>query len=359
MRKYVNLSICLLLAVMFTNRLSAQRFQAIHNSADPQLAVMDLYILYAGNLLDKVEDIPFRSAAPYITIPLPGLPLDFGIAPGNSTSVSDTVKSFRQTFASGETYVGMINGVIDPGQFAPNPDGRDIALDAFINENARETSTVAGEVQFFFVHGVTDVPTVDVVVRGGSQLIDNAAYGEISGYVSLTPNSYVFDLTDESGANTLISFDVDLSGYADSALVVYLSGFREPSQNQNGEGWGLFGASPGGTDIQFPEVPTGLRSVSANQKISGYRLKQNYPNPFNSTTVIRYQLAVDSQVELAIYNLLGQQIRTLVNATQPAGTHRVHWDGRDSQGNQVSNGLYFYRLQAGPVSQSRQMLLLK
>ena len=77
-----------------------------------------------------------------------------------------------------------------------------------------------------------------------------------------------------------------------------------------------------------------------------FGLDQNTPNPFNPSTTIRYTLSGASQVNLAIYNVLGQQVRVLVNSAQAVGVHQVVWDGRDAFGRGVSTGLYLYRLQA-------------
>ncbi len=88
-------------------------------------------------------------------------------------------------------------------------------------------------------------------------------------------------------------------------------------------------------------------------------LYPNYPNPFNPSTSIRYRLKSPSQVDLAVYNLKGQLVKTLVHAENPAAEHTVLWDGRDDQGKEVSSGVYFYRLQAGSEAHTRKMLLLK
>jgi flagellar hook assembly protein FlgD len=88
-------------------------------------------------------------------------------------------------------------------------------------------------------------------------------------------------------------------------------------------------------------------------------LHQNYPNPFNPTTTINYDLPEQAQVTLSIYNLLGKQIKTLVNQSQDAGNKIAMWDGTDDLGRQVSAGVYLYQIQAGEFSQTRKMLLLK
>jgi hypothetical protein len=89
-------------------------------------------------------------------------------------------------------------------------------------------------------------------------------------------------------------------------------------------------------------------------------LLQNHPNPFNPTTTIPYELAVAGRVEIAVYDVPGSLVRTLVSDEKPVGRHAATWDGRDGRGNQVHTGVYFYRMTApGYASQARKMLLLK
>ncbi|NIM99565.1 MAG: T9SS type A sorting domain-containing protein, partial [candidate division Zixibacteria bacterium] len=91
-------------------------------------------------------------------------------------------------------------------------------------------------------------------------------------------------------------------------------------------------------------------------------LGQNYPNPFNPATSIQY--TVDSrhktlQTTLKIYNIKGQMVKTLVDEETIPGTHSVMWDGKDQEGNEVSSGIYFYRLKVGDQSEVKKMVLLK
>ena len=90
-----------------------------------------------------------------------------------------------------------------------------------------------------------------------------------------------------------------------------------------------------------------------------YRLDQNMPNPFNPSTAIGYQLPEAGQVRLAIYNLLGQEVRVLVNERRDAGSFSATWDGTDALGRRVASGIYLYRIQAGSFSATKRMLLLK
>lgn len=93
--------------------------------------------------------------------------------------------------------------------------------------------------------------------------------------------------------------------------------------------------------------------------VSDFRLEQNYPNPFNPTTTISYHLAETVDVELNIYNLSGQRIRTLLSGRKEAGSHSLAWDGKNDVGDEVASGLYLYKLRAGEFFQSHKMILIR
>ena len=95
------------------------------------------------------------------------------------------------------------------------------------------------------------------------------------------------------------------------------------------------------------------------ERLDNCGLFQNYPNPFNPQTEIAYTLPEGSYVKLEIYNLLGQKVKVLVDEYQSAGTKKVVWDGRNENGEKVSSGIYFYRLDAGNYVQTKKMSLLK
>jgi hypothetical protein len=91
----------------------------------------------------------------------------------------------------------------------------------------------------------------------------------------------------------------------------------------------------------------------------GFTLFQNQPNPFNPETQISYFLPQDCQVRLTIYNLLGQRVKTLYEGHQGAGIQTLTWDGTNDQGQKLSSGIYFYRLQAEQFQQTKKMVLMK
>ena len=92
---------------------------------------------------------------------------------------------------------------------------------------------------------------------------------------------------------------------------------------------------------------------------ASFELGQNYPNPFNPTTTIEYRMAETAHVSIKVYNMLGQVVKTLVNGTMPAGTHRVDWNATDDSGTAVSTGVYMYRMEAGGQTAARTLVLMK
>jgi hypothetical protein len=101
------------------------------------------------------------------------------------------------------------------------------------------------------------------------------------------------------------------------------------------------------TDVEDESLPT------------EYSIFQNYPNPFNPSTIISYALPKSSFVTLKIYDMLGREVKTLVNSEQSAGILNIQWNGDNNFGSKVSTGAYIYMIQAGDFFQARKMILLK
>jgi PKD repeat protein len=98
----------------------------------------------------------------------------------------------------------------------------------------------------------------------------------------------------------------------------------------------------------------GQPGVLAAVRPEEYALDQNYPNPFNPTTTLSFKLPEASQVELVVFNIVGQKVATLASGYFEAGEHSVKWDARGN-----ASGVYFYRIQAGPMVETKRMMLLK
>ncbi len=108
----------------------------------------------------------------------------------------------------------------------------------------------------------------------------------------------------------------------------------------------------------YMDVSTGVENKPASTP-KEFSLSQNYPNPFNPITLINYGLPRVSNVELTVYNLSGQKVKTLLSKKQNAGTYQIQWDGTNGEGVQVSSGMYLYHLRAGSFSKIRKMVLLR
>ena len=106
-------------------------------------------------------------------------------------------------------------------------------------------------------------------------------------------------------------------------------------------------------------VGSGVLGIEAEVLPIEFALHQNFPNPFNPVTTLRYDLPEQANVNIIIYDMLGRQVRTLVNQTQDAGFKSVIWDATNDFGKQVSAGVYIYQIQAGEFVQTRKMVLLK
>ncbi len=324
------------------------RLQVIHNAADKAASSVDIYL--NGNLL--LDDFGFREATPFINAPA-GVLLNIGVAPPTSSSASDTLKNFQVTLNAGGTYVAFANGVLDPGMYASNPDGKSTAFTLFVKDMAREAAQDTSKVEFFVLHGSTDAPTVDIIARGVATLVDNASYGDITDYLAVPASSYTLDITPGDDNNTIVtSITADLTGLAGGTAAVFASGFLDPSSNQNGSGFGVFAALANGTVVQFG----GLTDVKTSEvkTPSNFNLAQNFPNPFNPSTKIEFSLPVKQEVSLKVFNLLGQEIATLLNKEMNEGTYNLNFDASS-----LSSGVYLYQLRAGNFVQTKKMTLLK
>ena len=117
--------------------------------------------------------------------------------------------------------------------------------------------------------------------------------------------------------------------------------------------WQLMDPTPGATNTQ---------ELSLNDNIvipSRYTLHQNYPNPFNPVTTLRYDLPENGLVNITIYDMLGRQVKTLINQTQDAGYRSIIWNATNDYDKPVSAGIYLYQIQAGEYISTKKMVLLK
>ncbi len=107
------------------------------------------------------------------------------------------------------------------------------------------------------------------------------------------------------------------------------------------------GAPPVSVETEDPLIP------------DEFIVRQNYPNPFNPATQISYALPKAQKVEVVVYNVFGQEVRTLISEYQGPGNHSLVWDGTDNGGERASSGVYYYRVTAGKYKVTKKMILMK
>ncbi|RMG58637.1 MAG: DUF4397 domain-containing protein, partial [Bacteroidetes bacterium] len=238
------------------------RAQVVHNSADPAAALVDVYINALADTI-KLDDFAFRSATPFVDLPT-GYPIEIVIAGPTSTDITDqVVATIPATFADGERYNVVASGVLDPTQFAANPDGAGIGFALLVSAGAQEAA-IGSNVDLRVMHGATDAPTVGVNANGGA-VVPAAPYGAFTGYLPVPAAEYRIDVTAANDPATVLApFYVDASALGGGAGFVFASGFLDPAANQNGEAFGLFVAFADGTVAPLTAVGNARAQVIHN-----------------------------------------------------------------------------------------------
>ncbi|MCW5924517.1 MAG: DUF4397 domain-containing protein [Saprospiraceae bacterium] len=246
MKHLINTLLALLLSVVAAQAQFAN-LQVIHNSPDPEV---DVYV--NGTL--TLNDFAFRTATPFIPLPT-GVPLMVSVAPGNSSSVGDAFFSTTLTLEDGKTYAvtasGIAGNVVTP-------------FTLLVDDNARQNAVNPAKVAVNVLHGAPDAPAVDVVVRTGSKIVSNIAYGEFTPYLEFDPGVYYLDVKPAGGSAIVGTFRADLTGLAGNAARVFASGLLGGSP-----GFGLWAALPNGVTVELPSSPVARVQVIHNSPDQG------------------------------------------------------------------------------------------
>ena len=217
------------------------RVQVIHNSPEPTVDV------YAGSIR-LIDNFVFRTATPFIDVPA-DREFAIGVAGENSSTAADAIASFPVTLAAGGAYTVFAGGIVGNAQTP-------FTLYAF--DGALETGT-AGNVAVAVFHGSPGAPAVDVAERLAGSLVEDLAFGEKTGYLSLPAANYVLDVRAAGTTPIVASFQADLSGLGGGAATVFASGLLGGTP-----GFGLFAALPNGTVVELPAVQLARLQVIHN-----------------------------------------------------------------------------------------------
>ena len=197
------------------------------------------------------------------------------------------------------------------------------------------TEIVITEVSYRLAAGGEDKRSVRFVATITSEQVASALPGDFNADGSVDFSDFFLFADNFGGSDPF--YDLDSSGSVDfSDFFIFADNF--------------------GTEAQAKLIALAQQHIGLP---TSRRLDQNFPNPFNSLTAIPYHLTVDGQVQVRIYDLTGQRLRTLVNGFRERGSHRVIWDGLDDSGSPVATGMYISGLSAGGELRTRKMLLVQ
>jgi hypothetical protein len=210
-----------------------------------------------------------------------------------------------------------------------------------------------------------------VVVPTTDQSVVVPLVGGPKNGVGLTTGSADFSWVIPAKVSDTLTYQLQFSNNSDMSDSTVISGIKSPSQIVNSlvsnkvYYWRVRSVNVKGQTSAYSSIGQfSVKSVTAVSKNGGnipktFAVSQNYPNPFNPSTVINYALPKSSLVTIKIYNVLGQEVKTLVNSQLQAGNYMVQWNGDNNFGHTVSSGVYIYRVVAGEYVKTMKMMLLK
>jgi Secretion system C-terminal sorting domain/Domain of unknown function (DUF4397) len=316
--------------------------QVAHNCAAPGADSVDVYV-------DGAKAIPnfkFRTATPFIQL-LAGVNHTVAVAPANSTSVSQAIAVFDSiNLAANANYVVVASGVVGNG-FAANPSGKSTAFTLDVIPSAQTSAANSSNVDLAIFHGATDAPAVSVAVQGGGTLVQGLQYSQATAYVSVPAGSYVINVEDSSESAVIASYTANVTSLADSAGVVYASGFLNPANNNNGPAFGLYLSLPSGGPFIPLALYTGIEQLANNVNL------QLYPNPASNQITARFSLTGTKRVVIDITDLSGQVVAEVENATL-SGNQQIAVNTTN-----LSDGMYFLRINDGENLSVNKFLLVR
>jgi Domain of unknown function (DUF4397)/Secretion system C-terminal sorting domain len=317
--------------------------QLVHNSPDPAVAVVDVYI--NDNL--ELDNVPFRTATPYLDL-IAGYPHRIGLAFANSASSTDVIGEFTDVVFEADTkYNVSVNGVLDPNAFV------DVSSSLVgITVTPAQTEAPTGQFSTAVVHGSPDAPTVDVFVQGVAlPLVDDISFSENTPFITVPAIEYILDIRPADDNTVLVaSYKAPLNALPVSAAVVYASGFLNAA-NQTGETnkFGLWVAIPsGGPLIPLEDVTVGTDDLLVQAQVKAW------PNPTNSAYFVEYNLPEAGNLTFTLTDTRGVEMQRISYANAPAGTQVERFDF-----SQLPEGVYMLRITSAQAQGTLPVVLTR
>ena len=320
-----------------------------------------------GNLIvaDAYEGLLSIDVAGNITI----LSTEFGGVPFLLTDDLDIASNGIIYFSDASSVNNLENSSNDWGQ----PNGRLLAYDPSTNE------TILLLDGLYFANGVALGPNEKFV------LVNETSLGQIRRYWLSGPNAGQTETFSNIYENLGWVFPDNITFNGDSIFwcatfngpvlaidttgnIIYQLNFDDSLLNENTSVIQydniLYLGSLHEPHIGIIQIPEEILLSTKEDEFktlnpSIYNVSQNYPNPFNPITNIRYDLPEATNVNIAIYDMMGRQVKNLINTNQNSGYKSIIWNGTNDNGEMVSGGMYFYSIKTNTISQTRKMILLK
>lgn len=339
----------------------------------PDTNVIDSPIIFAGARGEIFQSTNYGASWTLIRRPMPVFSIMSGII-GAYSSGTDSSLLFEETITVFDSLTYDIDFSTDYGKSwsSSSLEGNTLEFgNTFINSFAFYPSNKKAGISYIYACGANKRNGGGVFLFDNkNKLWSNIGLKSINvNYLAVTSNETgginLFAATDSEGiflsknnGTNWYQVNLGLPNIFISSLVVDTVTEGRPYLFAGTYGQGVWKRS-------ISEMITGV-NVNKNKLPTGYSLQQNYPNPFNPTTTIEYELPKISKVELTIYDMLGNIVKTFKYSSQQAGKQSVVWNGRNSNGQQVASGVYIYTLKAvaqegKPVTfvKSAKLVLLK
>lgn len=317
------------------------RIQVIHNAADAAAEQVDVWV----NEAKAINGFAFRTATPFIDVPA-NTPLTVAIKPTGSTNPANPLWSATYTLDPYNAYILVANGLVNQNGYNPFK-----PFDIYLKPEAKEASAFNTTTDVLVFHGSTDAPVVDVVEVGvgAGTIIDNFAYGDFAGYLSLPTADYALAIRDETGTVTVATYAAPLQtlGLGGQALTVLASGFLNPSVNSNGAAFGLFVALPSGGDLIPLPIVTSLNERTDNNL-------RIFPNPANNKLQISFEAENNQRLQAEVYNIAGSLVKSQLIENSKGGAVISTLDVSD-----LKAGVYMLQLRSGELSQTRKLYITR
>lgn len=249
---------------IFSAKAQTASVMAIHNSADPALDSVDMYLLDNGTSTLLRDNFAFRTATPFITAPAER-PIRIVFAGKNSSSIADSVIGFGYNLPANGKFVLIAQGHFQNG-FNPQK-----TFELKVIANAIDTKS-GSDNKLLVYHGSTDAPAVDIsaftktTVGDPVYLAEAAAYGDNTAYITVPNADYLINVSLPGQEAALFTYAAPLKSLnaGGEPIIAFASGFLDPSKNLNGKGFGLFAVLSGGAVVELPLQTTAKLQIIHN-----------------------------------------------------------------------------------------------